>query len=129
MKNPFKKKRSFGNTDGFSRAVGLKIVKIGGWPYTLTGRWMMNLNKCPACQSEETFHHQRLKDLEARLQKKGLIYENVFRSFSRTEENSHILTKYDICLKCSHEWAFQIFVYDRTDETALRLMKDHFGAD
>jgi hypothetical protein len=127
MLKKLKAKLKWGNTDGYSRVNKNDIIKIHGWPYKLTFKRMFNLNVCPHCGSEDTFHRARLLSMEERLQEQGIIYENVFRTIHRTEENSSILAKYDLCLKCSHEWVFQIFVYDRTDETALHLAPGQLG--
>lgn len=109
------------NTDAYSSLKLGEKKTIEGRVYTLSMRWMENLNCCPNCGGIKTFHHQRLLDLEARLQKKRISYENVFRSFAETRGNTRIVAKYDLCLNCSHEWCFQIFCWELNDRQATRI--------
>jgi len=71
--------------------------------YTLKYYSWPGYDKCPVCQSEETFHKARIKE-DPKL-------SNIFPLTIISDSNEQIYVKRDVCLKCGNIWAGQIFIW------------------
>lgn len=82
----------------------------------LREHWI-SLDVCPSCKSTHTFHSEWMGDKD--LQKKSEL--NIFRltqAKSREGEKfgqqEQIMSKYDLCLECGHDWVMYIEVIKYT---------------
>lgn len=78
------------------------IWKDDGKIFTLKLYSYPGYDKCPVCNSEETFHRARIKE-DHRLPN---ALSRVIPTF-----DGQIFMKQDICLKCGSIWAAQTFVW------------------
>ena len=106
--------------DGYTDAeLGIEII-IGWWifkkTYKLTAKYRTKKgwNKCPICNSKNTFHHQRQKEMGSLHKRMGIPYSNCFVDMHIDSEGHDIITvKKDICLNCGHTFVVDIFCWDK----------------
>lgn len=105
-------------------------VLVGGKKliYFLAHKFHISKHKCPQCGSRRTFHSIRVRDLEPRLRRTGMFYENTLREITGDKAflNTRMIGKYDLCLKCGHEWLFEMFcweLHEKHKKLASRLVR------
>ena len=95
------------------------VIRKQGMRLKLSNKWQISLHKCPHCGSTKTFHKERMKTMEPQFQKDGRLYANTSSSYSGVGDNSLILMKKDLCLRCGRDWVFEIFCWERLGKKGM----------
>ena len=70
----------------------------------------ISFDLCPVCHSRSTFHSSRTSGGQAR--HRVLPLENITHMDVRYGESCLITRKYDLCLRCGHEWCCELYVWE-----------------
>ena len=82
--------------------VGGHFVYKSGEKIEILFEKRISFHKCPICKSTDTFHKAMGKIRK--------IDGNVFKELSLERDNELLSKKYDLCFKCGHEWAMEVWV-------------------
>lgn len=104
------------SSDAFTRIKNGQVKKINGKKHVLMNKWMIQLDECPWCGSNKTFHKERMKTLEKHFQATGRAYDNVIDTSRQGEAgNTHVFMKKDLCLECGRDWTMQVFCWEKIE--------------
>lgn len=96
------------NDGGSARYKSLGYIEqIAGVPFKLKDKVIYEINICPYCDGNNTYHD--------RIQKNGDIIGNVWRmeQFQNPQSSAFVSMKYDFCLDCRRDFVIEIYIFEK----------------